>query len=220
MYTKSNNNIRTFLYLPIIGIISFIGLYIYSATLYPGGSQADTNSTGFSWVNNYWCNLMNETAINGESNLARPFAISATIILSISLIIFFYNFTETFSLSRIWKWTIKVSGSLSMIFAIFIFTEYHNQVTTISSILGLIAVIGIMQDIYHSQKLFFKITGVCCIFLLILNNFIYYSEIYLEALPLIQKITLTLVLAWIGALNYEMIKMNQDLLQIKAERHN
>ena len=39
-------------YLPIIGILLFWVLFIYAATLYPGGSQADSNSVGYDWVNN------------------------------------------------------------------------------------------------------------------------------------------------------------------------
>ncbi|MGB5430515.1 MAG: hypothetical protein WBM94_12640, partial [Eudoraea sp.] len=60
--------------LPTVGILIFIGLYIYAASLYPGGSQLDSNSLGFDWMNNYWCNLMNENGMNGLENPARPFA--------------------------------------------------------------------------------------------------------------------------------------------------
>ena len=34
---------------PIFGILIFVVLYIVAALLYPGGSQVDKNSIGFSW---------------------------------------------------------------------------------------------------------------------------------------------------------------------------
>ncbi|HEV7621655.1 MAG TPA: hypothetical protein VGO09_07980, partial [Flavisolibacter sp.] len=50
---------------PVFGSFAFIILYIIATIYYPGGSQANNVSKGFSWVHNYWCNLLNEKAING-----------------------------------------------------------------------------------------------------------------------------------------------------------
>jgi hypothetical protein len=56
---------RKILLLPPVGILIFILLYIVAAFFYPGGSEFDTHSDGFSWKHNYWCNLLNELAIKG-----------------------------------------------------------------------------------------------------------------------------------------------------------
>jgi len=61
---------------PIIGILLFTLCYLVAALLYPGGSQANKTSIGFTWINNYWCNLLNDTAMNGQPNPARPMAIA------------------------------------------------------------------------------------------------------------------------------------------------
>lgn len=159
-----------------IGILIFVGLYIYSSKLYPGGSQADLNSIGFDWINNYWCNLMNEAGMNGQPNPAKPFAISAMIILCTSLAIFFIQFAKKLAKSRFWKFTIQISGILTMIFAILIFTKYHDLMTTLSSIFGVIVVVGIIWEIYKSKIAIFRSSGIVCIILLALNNYIYYSE--------------------------------------------
>ncbi|MBT8238589.1 MAG: hypothetical protein HKN51_09070, partial [Saprospiraceae bacterium] len=63
--------------LPTLGILIFMGLYVYATTLYPGGSQADINSVGYDWGNNYWCNLMSENGMNGLENPARPISLFA-----------------------------------------------------------------------------------------------------------------------------------------------
>ena len=192
--------------IPIIGIVTFISLYIFSSTLYPGGSQADLNSEGFDWVNNYWCNLMNEKGMNGQPNPAMPYSILATVILCLCLMFFFNQFAQAYSKSKIWKRIIKTSGIISMSFAILIFTKYHDLMTILSSLFGLFVVIGIIIELYKSELTLYKISGVVCILILGLNNYIYYSQQFIETLPLLQKITFSIVLLWIIGLNYEMNK--------------
>ena len=187
--------------IPTIGIIVFIALYFYSSTLYPGGSQADLNSEGFDWLNNYWCNLMNEKGMNGQQNPARPFAISAMIILCFSLMVFFIRFAEASIENVHWRRVVKIGGVLSMISAILMFTQYHDLMTMISSFFGLFVVVGIIREVYRSELIIYKIVGVICLLLLGINNYIYYSGQFIEWLPLIQKTTLLLVLIWIIGLN-------------------
>lgn len=191
---------------PILGIVSFIGLYVFSSTLYPGGSQADLNSEGFNWIHNYWCNLMNEKAMNGQWNPARPYSVMGMVTLCVSLMIFFIQFANTFSKNKLWRQLIKVNGVLSMTFGILISTKHHDVMTMISSVFGLIVVIGIIREIYQSELSFYKISGVLCILLLGVNNYIYYSQHHIQTLPLIQKITFVIIIIWIVGLNYELIK--------------
>jgi hypothetical protein len=172
--------------------------------LYPGGSQADLNTEGFDWINNYWCNLMNEKGMNGVVNPARPFSIAAMIILCSSFIVFFLQFAEAYSKEPIWNKTIKISGVISMVFVMMIFTKYHDLMTIVSSFLGLFTVIGIIRTIYKSQLTTYKIVGGLCLLLLGLNNYIYYSLHGIELLPLIQKITFVVVLFWVAGLSYQM----------------
>ena len=192
--------------IPVIGIAIFVGLYIFSSTLYPGGSQANLNSEGFDWINNYWCNLMNEKGMNGQPNPAKPYSIIAMIILCLSLMFFFIQFAQIYSKSKIWKRIIKTSGIISMSFAILIFTKYHDLMTTLSSIFGLFVVIGIIREIYKSKLSIYKITGVICILILGINNYIYYTQQFIQVLPLLQKITFAIVLLWISGLNFEINK--------------
>jgi uncharacterized membrane protein YfhO len=41
---------RTFILSPFIGVVLFLILYVVATIFYPGGSQADMNATGFSWI--------------------------------------------------------------------------------------------------------------------------------------------------------------------------
>ncbi|MFT4762461.1 MAG: ABC-type uncharacterized transport system permease subunit [Paraglaciecola sp.] len=69
---------------------------------------------------------MNEKGMNSVFNLARPFAITAMLILCGSLMLLFIQFTEFYSESQVWKKIIKTGGILSMTFGMLIFTKYHD----------------------------------------------------------------------------------------------
>jgi len=190
--------------LPSLGIVIFIILYAYATTLYPGGSQADLHSKGFDWINNYWCNLMNAQAMNGQLNPARLISIPAMIILCFSLLSFFFMFSKVLASNSIWRKIIQISGTISMIFASLIFTELHDLLTIISSIFGLFTIIGIIIGLTKSNLTMYKWTGGICILFLAFNNYIYYSKVFLSALPLLQKVTFAIFLLWIAGLNWEM----------------
>ena len=49
---KTNKTKSILVLIPIFGTILFVVLYIVATLLYPGGSQVDKNSIGFSWMNN------------------------------------------------------------------------------------------------------------------------------------------------------------------------
>lgn len=195
-----------------------MGLYIYSAILYPGGSQANLNSVGFDWMNNYWCNLMNDKGMNGQFNPAKPFAITAMIILCASLAIFFVQFARKFARNRFWKFIIRIFGLLTMTCAVLIFTNFHDLMSTLSSVLGVFVVVGIVWEVYKSNLNLFKVGGIMCVVLLAANNYIYYSGQWIEHLPFIQKITFAFVLTWIIGLNY---KMNVETFynKVSYEKH-
>ena len=199
--------------IPYFGIVLFIGLYVYSSTLYPGGSQADLNAEGFSWVNNYWCNLMNANGQNGQVNPARSTAIFAWIVLCMSMMVFFIQFAIILVNIRWWRQVIIIGAVFSMIFASLIFSKYHDLMTTLSSLFGLFVVIGIIREIYRSDLVMYKFLGLLCLILLGLNNFIYYSEAFLQWLPILQKISMAIVLLWILGLNLVLIKTKRALAQ-------
>ncbi len=197
-------------YIPFIGIIIFVALYIYTSTLYPGGSQADLQSVGYDWIHNYWCNLMNDQAMNGQSNPAKPFAVDAMVILCLSLLVFFMQFALVFEGGKTWGQIIKWNAILSMSFAMLMFTAYHDVMTMLSSIFGLFVVIGIIRAVYKSNLTIYKIGGFLCLVLLGINNYIYYSLDGIGVLPLVQKITFVVVLIWILGLNFEMVEMKRN----------
>lgn len=129
----------------------------------------------------------------------------ALLILLASLWRFFFMFANFYSQNLRWKLTIKISGSLAVILVALLLTGNH-LVTIIASIFGAITLVGIIFGIAQSHLILYQITGIVCVFLLVLNNAIYYSGIFINFLPLIQKITFVIVLFWVIGLNHKMVK--------------
>jgi hypothetical protein len=204
-------NAKALRLLPTLGILTFIGIYVYASTLYPGGSQADINSVGYDWRNNYWCNLTSEDAMNGLENPARPVALLGMVILCSSMTLFFFHFANYFEKNRIWKMTIKIANALAMGAAVFIFTKYHDIMTAISSICGVVGIIGIIRALHKNNLTFFKVSGMICVALLGILSLFYYNENLINYLPIVQKVGFIWILSWIVGLNLKM--KNKNVLQ-------
>lgn len=194
------------IYLPSIGIGLFFLLYWYASTLYPGGSQASETAEGFDWLHNYWCDMMGTVAQNGSTNPAFPYAMAATIILAFSIAMFSYYFPKYIPSSPFWDQAISITGMIAMFLAVWIFSPLHDIVIIISSLFGLITIIGIYKGLHKNQLTRHIWAAWICFGLLLINNILYYGN-FLYHLPLIQKITFAVVLLWLVFLNLEFRKI-------------
>jgi hypothetical protein len=192
---------------PISGIILFVGLYFVATTLYPGGSQVDSHSIGFSWANNYWCNLLNEKAINGQPNAAMPVAMAGMFVLCLSLASFWIQFPKHFAIGKFWKRTIQMAGTISMFIGFFLFTNLnHDAVTNFASFFGIIATVGTFAGLYKNKWLGLFAFGLLNVLLVGINNYVYYTKGMIIYLPVIQKITFGSFLIWIAVINLKMYR--------------
>ena len=182
--------------LPIGGILLFILLYFISASLYPGGSDADKTAKGFSWQHNYWCELLANVAQNGQPNTARPIAILAMIILAISLIIFWYTIPRLFTNKNNINRIITYTGIGSMLVMPFLLTHSHDLIINSAAFLGCLAIIGLLANLLRLRLYFLFYLGIFCLLLCGLNNYVYYSNDLLKYLPIIQKISFFIFLLW------------------------
>lgn len=203
---------------PVFGVLLFASMYFVATLFYPGGSQNDKNSVGFSWRNNYWCNLLNLEAINGEVNAARPYAMIAMIVLCVSLSSFWLLFSMHTNIGNGLKRLILVTGILSMICSVFLLSAFdHDLVVNSASLLGLIAVIATIVALYKLKwKMLFMI-GLLNIMLVGVNNIFYYGSDLIVYLPVIQKITFAVFLIWICMINTRMYRQQRIQLNKESE---
>ena len=98
--------------------------------------------------------------------------------------------------------TIKISGALGMISATFIFTTYHDVMTTILSLCGTLVLVGMIRTLHKNQLPFFMVVGILCMLIVGMNNFFYYNEKLTQYSPIVQKIAFALILSWTVGLNF------------------
>lgn len=180
------------------GIILYIVLYFIAASLYPGGNSFNEKTPGFSWRYNFWCNLLNETAINGEPNSGQLFAIAGLLVLSISLSLFFIAAPGALRLNEATRMAIRISGTTAMLSALLLASPLpHDLITNIASGLGLIAMGGLLLGLYRSGLRFLFVWALLNLFLVVLNNWFYLDPELIRDLPLVQKISFLSFLLWI-----------------------
>jgi len=195
---------------PIFGILLFVVMYIVATTLYPGGSQADVQSIGFSWKDNYWCNLFNKTAINGEVNPARPVAVIAMLALAASLQASWLMVAFLITKDKLLRSVITASSLASTVFiSSLAASTLHDLIVNLASLTGLIVVICTMIILYKLRwnRLFYF--GLINILLVAVNNYVYYSDELIVWLPVIQKITFLFFLSWVCCINWCIYRKEQ-----------
>lgn len=128
--------------MPLFGCLLFGALYVTAAFYYPGGSPFNKELKGFSWTQNYWCNLLGKEALNGQINPARPVALAATVLLCTSLICFWFVFPLQVGFNKRSTRTMQLSGLLAMTTGLFLFTSLHDVVINVATAFGLVSLAG------------------------------------------------------------------------------
>lgn len=191
------------------GTILFACLYYWASLYYPGGSHYNTKEAGFSWLHNFWCNLLDERSINGQMNAARPMALAAMIVLCSSLIIFWWQFPNYASMGNRWKNSIRASGIIAMSTAFFLLSSLnHDLIINVASVFGLIATIGTLVGLFRNGWRLLFYFGLINLFLVVLNNVFYYNSDLIIYLPLVQKISFASFLVWIGSICVQQTKIS------------
>jgi len=198
---RSNNILILF---PAIGMCLFIILYFIAAFLYPGGSEINRQAEGFSWKHNYWCDLLETQAENGQQNTARPLAIIAMSVLSISIAVLWYFIPRLFTFKPFLKKIIQYTGIMSMGVLVFLQADFHDTVINTAGILGIITITITLVGLYKNHSYILFILGLLCFFLFFLNNYIYYTKNWIGHLAIIQKISFVLFLLWFFILSIQL----------------
>ncbi len=186
-----------------ISSVSFVVLYIIAAHFYP---------VFFNPSKLFFCDLM-ETNIGAENsiNYARPLAIASLVSVATVIASFFIWFANKSEWTKLKKNFTKISGSLSALFTTFIFTELHDQLLFLASIVGFFPLTIIVLEMLKSKSNHVPILGLITFLLLAIYNITFYLDIYAFFWPIMQKICIAVCLIWI---NLEAVKKQKSGLTL------
>lgn len=171
-----------------------------AALLYPGGSLHDPNSRGFDWTKNFISNLFGKTALNGEINKGRVWAIIGMAFHSIGNGLFFIHMSRKFT-NRHVAIVLMTAGLADMLFSFLIVTPLHDIMVTLSATFSLL---GLFYITIFMLKTRLHLLKVCCI----LAMLIFYFTLYLYGagdwglLAIMQKVTFVTSMLLILSLEY------------------
>jgi len=195
-------------YIPIIGIGAYAILFMYSASMYPGGSRMRPSQVGFDWIHNYWCDLMGKLSFDGQVNASRPTAIAAWICVCTSILLIFWKSVEVFFPQGRLNVLFKITSVLAAAIGLFAFTDFHDLIVALCFPFGTITAIGLTIGLLKSDLSFFKHTIWVCLVLLSLSFFMYFTNTGLHLLGLTQKITLAVVMSWLLAFHIALFAID------------
>jgi len=192
-----NINTKYLPYFPIVGMVLYIIVFTFAAIAYPGGSINVPDAIGYSFYNNFLCDVMNPTTQNGGANEARPLAIVSHLILSFTMISFFYILPRIFSVKNRNTKMIRYFGMATMTVFIFMYTSHHDLIVTLTGILGTFALIPFFIELHHYKNKGLKLLAYLCYVLSIIVFFIFETKIGFYYLPFLQKITFVVDAWWV-----------------------
>ena len=185
----------------MIAIVIALTLLVIAALNYPGGSQYDKNSVGYDWKNNYISNLFGEKAMNGLHSGSRFWAAAGMLFLCGGCTLFFIEFSKKIPEKGPAK-IIRYFGAGGMLCAFLAVTPYHDIMVTIASTMALVSMFYVTVFILKARLYLFSILSVVCLLVFYVAEYVYYTRTHLEYLPVLQKATLAITVAWILCLHY------------------
>lgn len=182
--------------LPLIGMVLFVLLYILAAFHYPGGSWNYVNHSGFSFRHNYLCDLLDEHAINGMPNAAKYYARLSLGVLCSSILMIWYFLPNLCTIKSVNLKIMRYSGFLSLGVTLFLASATHDTIVRIAGVFGVVAIMSVCIELYRAKRYKISGLGLFCFIIFCLNYYIYETELYIEILPRIQKITFLSFMFW------------------------
>ncbi len=188
-------------YFVLWGIIMGLMLLFTATLYYPGGSQADVHSVGYSFTNNYLSNLFNTRAVNGAANTAKPWATAGMLFMTLSFGLFFIRFADRLKVKSATT-VIKICGIIAMLGGFLTtVTPLHDAMIPIAATLSLVACFYITVFVFKTKLHWHKLLSV--IMLLLVYTCCYlYSTRTLAILPIMQKVAFLTNIIWVLSLEY------------------
>jgi hypothetical protein len=184
---------------PIAAVLTFAVLYAAAAVIFPGGTRAEPGRTGFSFVHNYWCDLMDATTYGGRANPARPVALAAMVVLCGGLAVLWLAAPALFPRAPRRGWVVRVAGVACALVAPFAGAGFHDSAIRVAVALGAVGFVTTLTALEPARAgtSTLRIAGWCVLAVVAVNYFIWETGIGLPILAAVQKVAFIGFLTWV-----------------------
>jgi hypothetical protein len=150
MNGNSKYNIPIEILIPLIGMLLFLVFYFKAAMIYPGGSQFFPSEEGFSFQNNYLCDLLDSNTRSGAPNPSKSLARFALFLLCSCLTVLWYYIPKLFKKKGVPILIVRVAGISALGTTLFLSTAAHDLVIYISGFIGLLAMVITVMELFKA----------------------------------------------------------------------
>jgi hypothetical protein len=188
---------------PIAAVALFVVLYTVAAVLFPGGTRADPTRTGFSFLHNYWCDVLDATSYGGRHNPGRPVALAAMVVIFGGLAVLWMAAPALFPRAPRRGWIVRVAGVGCALVAPWVGAGFHDSAIRVAAALGAIAFVTTFTALKREKGRteLLRIGGWCVLVVVAVNYFIWETGLGLPILPAIQKLAFAGFLTWVVLLS-------------------
>lgn len=139
-------------------MIVYLILFVTAASFYPGGSDnLPLSQNGYSFFHNFLCDTNNEFTHSGIRNTGQSIAVLAHLVLSFTMMSFFYVLPGIFSHQNRNTKLIRLFGVLAMAIFTFMYQEdLHDLVVTLTGVFGSMAFVPIFIELVKYKNKPFK----------------------------------------------------------------
>jgi hypothetical protein len=181
---------------PIVAAFVFVGLYATAAVLYPGGTYQEPSRSGYSFVDNYFCDLLDAQTKAGRGNAGRPVAIAAMVVLCVGISVFWWSVPKLFPGARVRAAVVRASGLASGLVTPWVATRAHDAVIHGAGLLGVIGFVGTMTAPGAHRTRTVEVAAWTAIAFVVANYLIWVTRVGLAWMALVQKGAFSFFLLW------------------------
>jgi hypothetical protein len=190
-------------YFSIVGMSLYLVMFTTAALMYPGGSDNVPGAQdGYSFFHNFLCDTNNQFTHSGLENKGKLLANLSHIVLSITMMSFFFIMPNIFNHTNRNTKLIKILGVLSMAIFTFMYQEeLHDLVVTLVGIFASMAFVPIFIELVKYKNTPFKILTYIVFIMSLMLYLGFETKVGIYYMPFLQKfvflVDATLVI-WTG----------------------